>query len=421
MRRRLISTFLLLTILGLSGRAVHSQELPVHPHRVQPGDTWTALSMRYDLAESDLIAAAGTINPQRQPVIGSRILVPQNENRYGRLIRPFSGGLLQTSARFRYSPWALALQNDCSSPYTPLLYKIVYLPIKNEFPREFPSGFESLSVSPITAHPGQALMLRGVTTAEKKIEIFLGQLPWIVNRNNDRLLSLSATGAFFTPGLVDLNIQPENQPLWTQPWLFEESQWNFEKIEFSSMPATDPELMRVERERLQEIWNQVTPNPLWKSSFQWPLKEFVELTSHYGARRSINGGAYDTYHEGTDFSAYRGTPVLAPAGGRVVLAEPLIVRGGTVILDHGLGLHTGYYHLSSIAVTPGQTVKTGELLGEVGSTGRSTGNHLHWDLLVGTTWVDAEAWMASGLASQIQNAWGVPFPILDRQDIPRNE
>lgn len=90
------------------------------------------------------------------------------------------------------------------------------------------------------------------------------------------------------------------------------------------------------------------------------------MSANYGARRSYNGGPYPTYHEGVDFSAYAGTPVMAPAAGTVALAEPLTVRGGAVILDHGLGVYTGYYHLSAIHATVGQQVQPGDVLGEAG-------------------------------------------------------
>ena len=421
MFRRLIPISLLFFLLTWAVPMAYSQEEPVGTYLIKPGDTWTALSLRLHLPVSELIATAGSINPQRQPVIGTTISLPQSKNEYGRLLRPYSGGILQTSARHRYSPWALALQNDILSPYKPLLYAPLVLPGGTAVPREMPSGFQTLSVSPPSGRPGQALMLQAFVDNEVEPDIRLGQEPWLVSRNKDRLLALNATGAFFGSSQVDLSIHSENNPLWTQPWQFESGNWTYEKIEFSSMPATDPETMRLERERLQELWAQATPKPLWKGSFQWPIQDYVELTSHYGARRSINGGGYDTYHEGTDFSAYGGTPVFAPAAGKVALAEPLIVRGGTVILDHGLGIHTGYYHLSEITAIPGQLIEAGQLLGKVGTTGRSTGNHLHWDLLVGTTWVDSEAWMDTGLAAQIQNAWGVEFPRLNLHDIPRNE
>jgi murein DD-endopeptidase MepM/ murein hydrolase activator NlpD len=102
-----------------------------------------------------------------------------------------------------------------------------------------------------------------------------------------------------------------------------------------------------------------------------------------------------------DFSAYGGTEVYAPADAKTALAEQLHVRGGAVILDHGLGIFTGYYHLSEVHVAAGDLVEAGQLLGRVGSTGLSTGNHLHWDLLVGGTWIDAMAWIEQDMACWI--------------------
>jgi murein DD-endopeptidase MepM/ murein hydrolase activator NlpD len=362
----------------------------------------------------------GTINPQQEPIIGSSILLHETSRINGQLFRPFAGGLLETAARHGRSPWEIALQNDLGHPYSPLLYAPIFLPGGNEPPRDMPNGFEALSISTNPAKPGQALAVQARSQPGLEAQISLEGNLWNTFRNGDRLLALGATGAFFGAGMSELRIQVEHHPLWAQPLLFENKDWYYDQVTFAATAANEQEAIQIERERLQQIWEQVTTEPLWSSTFTWPLLEYVELTSHYGARRSVNGGAYDTYHEGTDFSAYHGTPVYASAGGRVALAESLIVRGGAVILDHGLGIHTGYYHLSDIKVNPGDEVEAGDLIGEVGTTGRSTGNHLHWDLLIGTTWVDAEAWMDSNLGSWIRNAWGGPFPNLDLLDMPSN-
>ncbi|MFZ0545003.1 MAG: M23 family metallopeptidase, partial [Candidatus Promineifilaceae bacterium] len=121
-----------------------------------------------------------------------------------------------------------------------------------------------------------------------------------------------------------------------------------------------------------------------------------------------NGGPYTTYHEGVDFSAFGGTPVYAPAAGTVVIAERLDVRGGAVIIDHGLGVYSGFYHMSEVIAQTGQIVAPGDLIGKVGSTGLSTGNHLHWDLLVSGIWVDALAWLDQDMACWILAGWGTP-------------
>ncbi|MDX1413970.1 MAG: peptidoglycan DD-metalloendopeptidase family protein [Candidatus Promineifilaceae bacterium] len=416
--RYLFSSLLVIIFFLLLSPKVRSLPLSAQSHIVRPGDTWTALALRYQVPRSVLLASAGIVNAQQQPAIGSTIQITQADARNGRLLRPLSGGLLQTAAAERLSPWTLAVNNNLTDPYKPILYAPLILPDNAAVPRELPIGFQTLALSSNVAIPGQALMLQARVTNDRTPKIWMDNIPWLSHRNGKNLLALSATGAFFDEEQVLLIIEGPNLPLWEQPWRFTDYHWTYETIEFDATPATDAAAMVAEREQLQRIWDDVSPIPLWEGSFNWPLEDYVELTSHYGARRSINGGGYDTYHEGTDFSAYRGTPVLAPAGGQVVLAEPLTVRGGTVIIDHGLGIHSGYYHLSSITAQPGQEIGRGEILGEVGSTGRSTGNHLHWDLLIGTTWVDAETWMETGMAARIQNAWGAPFPYFTGQDMP---
>ena len=113
----------------------------------------------------------------------------------------------------------------------------------------------------------------------------------------------------------------------------------------------------------------------------WPVEG--ESTDSFGVRGNPFGGGGAEFHPGQDIAAPRGTPVLAPAEGRVVEAGWKNGYGQTVVLDHGNGLTTRYGHLSKIEVTAGQELKRGDQLGQVGSTGRSTGPHLHYEVRVG--------------------------------------
>ncbi len=115
--------------------------------------------------------------------------------------------------------------------------------------------------------------------------------------------------------------------------------------------------------------------PDWRDGFDWPLRGIV--TGVYGSQRILNGEPRRP-HYGIDIAAPAGTPVTAPAAGRVTLAEDLYFTGGTLILDHGHGLNSTYSHLESLAVAVGETVARGQVIGRVGSTGRSTGAHLDW-------------------------------------------
>ncbi|MFQ6016503.1 MAG: M23 family metallopeptidase [Anaerolineae bacterium] len=152
----------------------------------------------------------------------------------------------------------------------------------------------------------------------------------------------------------------------------------------------DPTILKAERERLKPIWGHFGSERLWEGVFLVPSEG--EVTSAYGTRRSYSGGPPTGYHEGLDLGAAEGTAVVAGNRGRVTLAEPLQVRGNAVILDHGWGVQTGYYHLSEIKVQAEQEVAKGELIGLAGSTGLVTGAHLHWDFRVGGINVDPLEW-----------------------------
>ncbi|MCP5405502.1 MAG: M23 family metallopeptidase [Pseudomonadaceae bacterium] len=113
----------------------------------------------------------------------------------------------------------------------------------------------------------------------------------------------------------------------------------------------------------------------------------------FGSRRTYNGEER-SWHKGHDLAAPKGTPVKAPADAVVVLARDTFMNGNLVILDHGYGLTSLYAHLDSMAVQVGDAVRAGDVLGKVGTTGRSTGPHLHWGMNWGTMAIDPWLWVA---------------------------
>lgn len=138
----------------------------------------------------------------------------------------------------------------------------------------------------------------------------------------------------------------------------------------------------------------ITPDADWVGSggFQWPLPQSYPITSQFGYRQDPFTGEI-TYHNGTDIAAPAGTPILAAADGMVTIANGLDPWGGSygyhVKIDHGNGYETLYAHCSAICVTAGQQVSQGEVIGYVGSTGNSTGNHLHFEVWQGGQRTDA--------------------------------
>ncbi|WP_300303795.1 M23 family metallopeptidase [Ferrovibrio sp.] len=143
-------------------------------------------------------------------------------------------------------------------------------------------------------------------------------------------------------------------------------------------PPAVLERIRRENARIAEVRQRNTPRQDFLQDWIWPAKGPV--SGVYGSQRILNGEPR-TPHFGLDIAAPTGSPVVAPASGEVVLAEKdIYFTGGTIIIDHGMGINSAYSHLQSLTVKTGQHVKQGQQIGTVGATGRTTGPHLDWRL-----------------------------------------
>ena len=154
--------------------------------------------------------------------------------------------------------------------------------------------------------------------------------------------------------------------------------------QFVDPSPSELERIRSEAQRLDGLFNTVTPADHIEV-FVPPLPGVPG--GNFGSRSIFNGEARAP-HAGADFRGATGTPIPAPAAGRVVLAEDLFFTGNTVVIDHGLGLYSLLAHLSRIDVTPGRTLARGDVVGLLGATGRVTGPHLHWTVRLGGARVD---------------------------------
>jgi murein DD-endopeptidase MepM/ murein hydrolase activator NlpD len=147
-----------------------------------------------------------------------------------------------------------------------------------------------------------------------------------------------------------------------------------------------PGFDEVSPETLEEIRREQTafarafefsaPERLWEAPFERPVPQEASPSS-FGSRRVINGTPRAP-HSGTDMAAPMGTEVLAANHGRVVLMGQFFFAGGSIVLDHGAGLFTMYFHLSDFKVDEGALVRRGDVMALSGASGRVTGPHLHW-------------------------------------------
>ena len=165
-----------------------------------------------------------------------------------------------------------------------------------------------------------------------------------------------------------------------------------------------PTLVRVRNEAraIRQAFGSMVPHPLWKEAFRVPIAG--TRSGRFGSRRVINGQPKKP-HSGEDIAAPEGTAVLVMNDGIVRLTMDYFFTGKGVIVDHGLGLFSMYFHLSRVDVERGQTITKGQVIGNVGSTGRATGPHLHWGVRLNGSRVDPY--------SLLTPIFGEPFGITD--------
>jgi murein DD-endopeptidase MepM/ murein hydrolase activator NlpD len=162
----------------------------------------------------------------------------------------------------------------------------------------------------------------------------------------------------------------------------------------SALSVSTPAARDVEAEMVQRVWAAALPEPLWSEPFQLPLEG--RSTSGYGDSRTYAPGGNVSYHQGTDLAAPAGTVIHATNAGVAVIAAEYPaypIKGGLVIIDHGGGVMSYYLHQSRVLVEQGARVARGEAIGEVGSTGLSTGPHLHWELRINNVATNPHGWV----------------------------
>jgi murein DD-endopeptidase MepM/ murein hydrolase activator NlpD len=158
-------------------------------------------------------------------------------------------------------------------------------------------------------------------------------------------------------------------------------------------PLLDEEAEAVEAAQIQAVYDHMTPMTTWDWPYQLPIVDPI-VTSPFGGERSYLDYQLKRRHTGTDLRRPGGSPVGATAAGRVAAVEAFQVHGLCVFLDHGWGVFSMYAHLSDAPVAVGDWVERGQVIGLVGSTGRSTAPHLHWEIAVNGIQVDPIEWMA---------------------------
>jgi murein DD-endopeptidase MepM/ murein hydrolase activator NlpD len=200
------------------------------------------------------------------------------------------------------------------------------------------------------------------------------------------------------PGLRNVLVTADGK---TQqiPINFADRQFRIQRINLppgkAGVDATEYELQRV-----GALKATVSPVKYWNGAFLAPSK--APTSTPFGVKRYYNGKfANDYYHRGLDYAGAIGSAVTAPAAGKVVMVgyvkEGFRVHGNAIGVDHGQGVVSIFMHLSRIDVTEGMMLKPGDVIGAIGTTGASTGPHLHWGLYVNAVGVEPVQWRQNSL------------------------
>lgn len=218
-------------------------------------------------------------------------------------------------------------------------------------------------------------------------------------RENDRFFGFIGVDAVASPGPAALGVgvwDPDwNQLLWMSAFIeIQQVEWTSDDIQVdaANIALLDPAVREFDRELRRPFQTELTSARHWRGVFDPPVPE-GEITALYGELRSFNGGPITDYHSGIDYGGPTGSPVIAPNEGVVSWAGRTDRRGNGLIIDHGAGVYSGYYHLSEAIAEQGRRVARGQTIGLIGATGLATGPHLHWEVVVRGVTVDPIPWI----------------------------
>lgn len=400
--RFLIALLLCLTLV----HPLHAQDA-AGGYTVAPGDTLGAIAARLGVPLDALIAANAIEDPNRIRV-GQVLIIPNADGSLPvaalaattatGVVRAAAGDTLATlAARYRLDPALVAELNG--APDTRRLFpgQPVTVPADVTPPATVSLGAIAALETPTEIIQGRTG--RVYVTSSRPLNLigrWNGQPLTFIPLSDDGLhhFAFIPVDALLEPGVYPLEIGyittrgVEIARAW--PVTVSAGPYDYQEIVVSQDKADvlTPDVVVAERERVVGIWSQISPELQWRDAFQRPISVDYPTTSPFGTRRTYSVADIGNFHAGQDFGAPEGTLIFAPAPGIVVLAEPLAVRGNAVIIDHGRGVFSGYWHMSEMKVTPGMQVAAGDVLGLVGNTGLSTGAHLHWELRINGVAVD---------------------------------
>ncbi len=307
---------------------------------------------------------------------------------------------LEASILAGQNTWSLAKTNRLDNPLLGLPMDTYYMPSDIESPSSLAiPGVKEIVVDNLPLIQGDTFLIE--VTSDEPVTLrasLAGVEPVFVDMGGGVQMGYGGINALSEVGVYPLTMEFTNSE--GDTYRFDQyvmiSSGNYTsdtnlQVDPASV-GTDAE--KAENEIFKAIVAPVTPVQQWNGLWYSPAQDADCVISSFGSRRTYNDDTRLYYHTGLDLGYCKGVDVYAPAGGTVVGVFPdQVVRGNAVVIDHGLGVYTIYMHLASILVEEGAKVEPGQLIGIIGTTGRSTGPHLHFEVDVHGTPVNPLTWL----------------------------
>lgn len=373
------------------------------------GDSFNSLIRRTQIP-IDLLRKLNHVVSPTEFYVGASMIIPKQDNATDltQRISPVPGeSLLELAVKTNTDPWTLTTLNGLNGTWDGLPGDVLYSTGKSGTDQSasgLPSAFLSADIPNLPFKQGGTaeIIVKPVTGAT--LSGTLAEYPLhFFPMGDGRMVALQGLHAMISPGvypfLLNIALPDGTNQSFEQLVLVGSGNYPKEALSVSS-ELIDPAVTGPEDKQVESITSPVTPDKFWQGKFILPV--YVASGSQpciydrFGTRRSFNGSDYIYFHSGIDYGVcFPEHPfdIYAAAPGKVIFTGQLSVRGNATFIDHGWGVYSAYFHQKEINVTVGQQVQAGQLIGQIGATGRVTGPHLHWELWVNGIQVNPQDWL----------------------------
>lgn len=369
------------------------------------GETINSLSKRYKISAANLNRLNRWTTPDFVAAGSSLITLDRGEDsniNLGKRATLRNGmSILELAVIHNTNRWMLEGDTQLQGVRSAFPGNVYYVPGEQDFgPGALPEVIKAVELDPPTAIQGKTFEIRIHASENLSLDGYLGDQTINFFPLNDGFVALQGIHAMLDPGYYPASLSGTlidgTRFEFSQPIYIADGGYPYDPPLVVNSETIDVENTQPEDLEWFTIVEPTSQNKMWSGVFGAPVPEALKecYPSLFGSRRSYNGSAYTYFHTGLDFCGRTGVEIYAPAAGKVVFADSLVVRGNATVIDHGWGVYTAYAHQSEIMVSVGELVEKGQVIGLIGSTGRVTGPHLHWEVIVGGVQVDPLDWLS---------------------------